>query len=160
MDQSLQFILLLLVSYLGLLAGAIISHYAKEELTSGKKYFKIGRAIIFGVIVFFFFMYLKLEYLISIPASLFAMVFAFIFSNRLRHINPGLFFYSFFAVVIFESKKSDISAILASLVFIFGIFEASIDLDGIDTNLISKIRLALFSNIIYFILSFILFFLF
>ncbi len=161
MDEFIQYILLLVISYLGLLAGIIISYMAKEEIKPGKKYFLILKTIIFGFIVYFFMTYLNIFPVISIILAIVFASFTFIWDKRMKFINTNMLYYSFFSVIIFETKLTFYSAIIGMLIFIFGLVTASIKSDKLEkTKLILRIKKILGENIIYIILGLILYFIF
>jgi hypothetical protein len=147
--MELTFFIILFVSYLGLLLGVIISHFSKEEIKEGKKYFKILKSVIFFVILSLFFVYLKLPYFISIPASVLIALFLFYWERKIEKINAELLYYSFFSVVIYETMN--VSPLYAVLIFIYGIPSASLKYE--DASLQKNALQAMLNNIIYIILS-------
>ena len=161
MNNFIQYILLLIISYFGLLAGTVISYLAKAEIKSGKKYFEIIKPIIFGFIVYFFMTYLNIFTVISVIMAVIFGGFTFIWDKRMKFINTNLLYYSFFAVIVFETKLSYYASIMAMLIFIFGIITASIKSEKLEkVKLFVRIKDILGENIIYLILGLILYFIF
>ena len=161
MDDFIQYILLLIISYLGLLAGIIISYMAKEEIKSGKKYFQILKPIIFVFIVYFFMTYLNIFPVISIILAIVFAGFTFIWDKRMKFINTNILYYSFFSVIIFETKLSYYASIIGVLIFIFGLITASIKSEKLEkVKLLPRVKKILGENIIYIILGLILYFIF
>lgn len=65
-----NYFITLIVVYLGLPIGYLISYFAKEELKDGKKYFIFFKAILFSLIMFLFLMHINLLVYINVPLSL------------------------------------------------------------------------------------------
>ncbi len=161
MDEIVKYFLVLFISYLGLLAGIIISNMAKEELTPGKRYFGILKSLIFGIILFQFFSYIKISYFISIPLSIIMGGLSYFWEKRMSEINMELWYYSFYAIILFETKKTDFFPILALLIFIYGIIVSSIKSEQLEElKLFQKITSILSQNIIFLIMGIFLSFLF
>lgn len=161
MDDFIQYILLLVISYLGLLAGIIISYMAKEEIKPGKKYFLILKAIIFAFIVYFFMTYLNIFPVISISLAIVFGGFTYIWDKRMKFINTNILYYSFFSVIIFETKLSYYAPIIGVLIFIFGLITASIKSEKLEkVKLLPRVKKILGENIIYLILGLLLYFIF
>jgi len=68
----------------------------------------------------------------------------------MKFINTGMVFYSFFSVVLFETKASNYSAIFATLIFIFGLASAAEKIEKIGkSSLFIKIRTVLLENVLF-----------
>ncbi|MBN2368168.1 hypothetical protein JXC34_04040 [Candidatus Woesearchaeota archaeon] len=126
MDANVRFLLMVLVSYLGLAAGVVISRMAKEEIKPGKKYFNFLKIAILTAIVSISAFYLTESILASAGLAIFAFVFGYWFEKSRIKINKNLVGYIVFAVLLFFAREDIISAIISGLVFIYGIAVASI----------------------------------
>ena len=118
----MNYVPVLLIGYLGLLAGCIISNYTKEELLPGKKYFIFIKSIIFSAVIFFFLLYLgQLLYVASI-LSLVVLGMAYLWATRFSYFD--LFSYSIFPLALYEMQNYLPHA--AILIFLYGIAAASV----------------------------------
>ena len=151
----MQFILLMIITYFGLLIGSLISSFTKEELKPGKKYFRILKTLTFSVIFFYFLDYLNLHILISIFLTIIMFLLSFNFVKK-QPLN-NIFFYSFFSIVLFETYN--FNPIVSLMIFSFGLIAASLEYD-FDYSLFQNIKLALTKNILYPILCILLYFVF
>ena len=159
--NQFQYIIFLLATYAGLLAGVVISHMTKEELTPGKKYFYAIKAIIFTIIIYNFSYYMLKDIVLSSVISFFGGLLSYFLERWFKVINADIFFYSFFAVIVYETRNSEYSAIIGSLVFLFGLVSASVKSEGIKSErLFIKIKDILPENIIYLIMGLLLSFVF
>ena len=149
--EVLQYVLLVLVSYLGLLAGFIISWMAKEELLIGRKYFAILKAVAFGLIFMNFMYYLKINTIISVLMSTVAGVFCFV----LGFSSLDLFFYSLFALFIYEMRNSDALPFTGILIFIYGLATSSLEMKPHKKILHSMIKI-FGKRSVYLLISFVL----
>jgi hypothetical protein len=149
-----KFLILLPLTYLGLFFGLMISQFSKEELRQGKKYFFMLKSFIFFIILSLFLNHLTLSFSISIPISLILAVFLYLCEKRISMINPEIFYYSFFSVVLYETIN--ISPVYAVLIFTYGIPSASVQFE--ETSFLKNTWRIISSNSIYLVLSMCLFF--
>ncbi len=119
-------ILILLFSLTGFLFGLILSFIAPEELKPGKKYFILIKEILFYLIIFFsffIFIYFKNYYFILIP--LIYLILNLILVKKKKYLLEEILNYSFFILylilLIIISLKSNLSLILPSLIFFYGL---------------------------------------
>jgi len=154
MEIILRYLLLLFICYFGLGVGAVIAHYVEEELKPGRKYFKVLKIFVFSTVVFYLLSYLKFGLDISIPTTLIMTLIVLLWDFRMKFINTGMVFYSFFAVVLFETKTSNYSAIFATLIFIFGLASAAekIEKKG-KSSVFLKLKTVLLENVLFLILG-------
>jgi hypothetical protein len=146
----MNYFLLLLVSYLGLAAGTIISHMAKEEIKPGIKYFKAGKSLAAGAILFAFFLHLGLHPVVNVMFSLLIAAASFWLDRMIDFANTDIFYYGLFAILLFEAFQSHYAPAIATGIFVFGVIAASIKSEGIaDLSIIEKTYRILLSNIIY-----------
>jgi hypothetical protein len=151
MQQTLIYFLFLILSYFGLVAGIIISNFAKEELNAGKKYFQILKTLIFAAILFFFMQHLAIEYYLAIPLVLIISILSYLWEKTMKHVSTEIFFYSFFAIVFYELKYPPIVTLL---IFIYGMASASIKAEQMqDIKLPGQLIVVLSNNLIYIIMG-------
>jgi hypothetical protein len=104
-------------AFLGLVVGDVLSKIAPEEMKPGKKYFKIGKIVLAWLIVltFFFFSWkvLNVHYIFLI---LFGLLMGIFFRGTYFMFGVGIGFVS-----------GGFSYLLASLIFVFGMFEGSLN---------------------------------
>nr|MCK4929470.1 hypothetical protein [Nanoarchaeota archaeon] len=114
----LTYIILLIIIFLGLLIGLLIGYMAKEELKPGKKYFDILRhALFIAILVVFFVKNPSVVFIIFIAA----LVIIFSFSKH----RETLYYYTL-AVIFFLSWHYNGFALLAPLIFLYGLPVGSI----------------------------------
>lgn len=118
----LMLVLMLLATYLGLFSGVVISHFTKEEMATGKKYFLIGKAALFSVVLYFFLSHLALGWMLSLPASVFAGIIIYLWDRRIKYFNTDMVYYGFFSVAFYETKGVPLISVP---IFLFGIFASS-----------------------------------
>ena len=146
--EPFRYFLLLTISYLGLAAGRVISHFAKEELIPGRRYFIIIRSMVFSAVLLCFLLYLKQILIIVLPVALLLGFFSYLAEQK---TDTGFFYYSFFAISLFETSSGSYAPIVAILIFVFGLATASIKTEKTVFRL-------LLDNIIYILLASLLFF--
>ena len=151
----MEFILLVLITYIGLLIGSLISSFTKEELKQGRKYFKLLKAVVFSVVFYYFFEYLNLYFIISIFLTI--ILFFISFSMIRKQPNNNLFFYSFFSIVMYETIGYN--AVIPLMIFVFGMLSSSIEYDA-DCGMMQNIKIGLSKNLLYPVLCVILYFIF
>jgi len=85
----------IIIAFLGLLTGSIISYYSEEEIKSFKKYIPFAQLIIFTMIFVTIFIYIPF----FIASSLMVLSFAFIFLFWHKQ-NLNILDYMVFGVII------------------------------------------------------------
>ena len=108
----LTYLVLLILAFIGLFIGLLISYASQEELKPGLKYFNILRHLLFIAILIVFF--------VKNPSILFIILIAvliIIFSFS-RH-RETLYYYAL-AVIFFLSWRFNGFALLAPLIFLYG----------------------------------------
>lgn len=114
----INYLAVVFVSYLGLLAGIIISYFTKEELAPGKKHFvAMQNLLVFGV-------FLAGAYVRRFPWVIWILFGALVIliwnMKNLRHKSALM--YLFFAVIIWIASFEMIAIqIVASMIFLAGI---------------------------------------
>lgn len=159
MDELTKYISLLIISYLGLAIGVIISHIVKEELKPGKRYFLLLRPIIFAVVFIHFMIYLKINLVISTIISIIPGLVMYFWDWRIKFVNSDMLFYAFFSVILFETRLSRYAPIISILIFIFGLLTSAIRFNK-ELSVFFNLRKTLGENIVYMILGLLLVFVF
>lgn len=138
--ESFAYLLLLIVCYLGLPVGTVISHFTKEELLSGKKYFIFFQLCIFSLAFFMFLFKLTDRFIASIFCSSIALAIGYFWRGNQISIQ---FMYSLFAIALYETH----SPVIGALIFFFGIIESSQNFE--DTRFIHNATSALSKGLIF-----------
>lgn len=153
----MQYLLLVVLSYLGLGVGVLISYFAKEEIKPGQKYFRIAKQVVFAAIFYLFLDHLMLEKLFILGLVFITTILSYVWDNRMRFVNADWFYYSFFAVVMYEIRLGEQLLNTSILIFIFGIIAASIKMKKLlKKTLYSNFGNLLMQNSLYILLSLVL----
>lgn len=148
MDDAIKYIIILALSYLGLFAGVLVSHFTKEELNDGKKYFRMIKYIAFISVLYLFFDSMGLALPVIALCIIFFSVLYYFVEKSLKHINPDMFCYSFFSLALFETRDNNI--IVPAMIFIFGLATSSLLSSNLeDSGFSRKLWFSLSGNIIY-----------
>ena len=145
---TLNYVLLFIITYLGLFAGTIISYFTKEELKPGKKYFAYARPVLFSIIFFAYLNFISLNLTISTIFSIIAGIVYYMWGIKSNNYYSDLFAYSLFGIILFETNIT----LIASLIFIFGLFTASIYYKQKD-KLLENLSNIMKRNIVFFIVG-------
>lgn len=130
--EILNYFLISLVVYLGLLAGIIISYMAKEELKPGKRYFILAHNITLAFILYFILEFIKANVYIVFLLPLAFVVFLFYYtetykkSYALYPILGGFFF-------IVSSNNNQL-LIMSGLIFFYGFLIGTLQTDFKQKN--------------------------
>jgi hypothetical protein len=158
----IEYVLALVISYLGLLAGNILAFISPEEIKPYKDYFEILKyALLLGI-------FSTLLYAYGFHAWLTAL-FTIILTAALYLVKKDFVTYILLAFAFFLSFKVQATIVTASLIFLFGMLAAAtfsepfmknrkkitLCFKGIKINVIGK---TLMNYIPYFIISVILMF--
>ena len=108
----IQYIFTSIIVFLGLVFGFIISHFAKEELKPGKKYFiLLQRLLALAIFVFFMYSFHVRIYIIIIALFILStLIYQFDFSLSIYYVVFGMLY-------SFSPEPLTISA----LMFLFGL---------------------------------------
>jgi membrane-associated HD superfamily phosphohydrolase len=137
MISTLQFLLSGLVAYLGIAAGLIISTLAKEELKQGRSYFVLLQEIVLLSIFLVTMRTQSISSSISVPL---AVVLVILIQFRVFKSTP--FVYPLLAIAsLFAAGNSVGFFIVSSLIFIYGLAAAALQLDVRKKNY-SRVLLA------------------
>lgn len=109
----LSYLALLLIVFLGVFIGLLISYMAKEELKPGAKYFNILKhAVFLAILVVFFVKNPSIMFVLVIAA----IIIAFSFSKHWE----TLYYYAL-GIIFFLSWKYNGFSLLAPLMFLYGL---------------------------------------
>ena len=113
----IEYFLLSIAVFLGLCAGLLISHFAKEELPFGKKYFillqRLTALVILGV--FLYSLHTKIYFIIVALFILSTLIYRFNFTVSIYYLAFGILF-------AFSPELGNLSA----LMFLFGLFSGAL----------------------------------
>ncbi|MFH0977795.1 MAG: hypothetical protein V1837_00695 [Candidatus Woesearchaeota archaeon] len=126
MISDLQFLLVGVVCYLGLLAGLIISLLSKEELKPGRKYFVLLQhaILIVSLVIFLYSNELNIFLVITLGALL-ALLLALT-----SKVSQSIVAYPFMALFLSLSRyNSSLFFLLAALAFLYGLPTASLQME-------------------------------
>ena len=140
--QILNYFLISLVVYLGLLVGIVLSFMAKEELKPGKRYFILLHNIILGVILFFILEFLNINVYLILFLPLVLVVFLFKYSELYRkswiiYLLLGIIFY-------LASKNVNHLLIMSTLILFYGFLVSSLQFNKKDYYKILLMNLGFF----------------
>ncbi len=117
----LRYLLILLICFLGLHTGTVMAHFTKQEVIAGKRYFFMLKPILFSFVMAYFFIFLKLNYLlIGILTVLFFILAYF----TMKKVDHDFIFYAAFSIVIFETRT--FSYVPGILVFSYGLIVSAL----------------------------------
>jgi len=134
---------IIIISFVGLVIGLILSNYTKDELKSGKKYFTLFKRIILIVLI----VALLFQ---AFPNYLWVFIF-FVVGILVSFLFRKIYFYLGLALFTSFLVSKGFVALISSLVFIFGLPYGT----PFHHNK-NKIRFIIF-NFILFIIPFVLF---
>ena len=109
----LTFALISLVVYSGLLFGALLSYWVKEELKPGEHYFKLAKRFIYFVLIATTCLIVGIEQWMVMLAIFLLLVVAYVKFMDSRYIQV------FLGVILYYFRNHELFAIVASLIFIF-----------------------------------------
>ena len=134
----LKYIILTIISFLGLLAGSLIIFMASEEQKPGKRYFVFTQNVTMALIVALLLFFYNLDIILIIIIPLIVFILSYYIKNPKRSyaLYPliGIFFYIFF-------KNNNLLIILSILTFIYGLVTAFLLIDVKNKKSIIKLVL-------------------
>ncbi len=140
----LNYFLISLVVYSGLLFGIILSLMAKEELKSGKKYFILVHNILLAFILFFILEYINANPFVILLLPLVFVIFLFKYtltyskSHVLYPILGGLFY--------IVSSNTNQFLLMSTLIFFYGVVVGTLQFDMKKTKKITNLYSVLMRN--------------
>jgi hypothetical protein len=132
--ELVEFLIVLLLSTLGLVAGLIVGNFSREEWKDGKKYFLWAQDIIILALIYFLWSANVLTLLVLWPVVL---LFALMLlhpewvsehTKLLKGLRTGFFSWVLFGFVLFSVKESSVFQMIAILIFLYGIPEGTLAL--------------------------------
>lgn len=112
----ITYFLALMVSFLGVLIGAVLNFIAKEEIKAGKRYFILLKKILLILMVIVFINYLKLNIFLRILLYLLLIILLSLRDSKSYFIYPALGF-----LFYFSSLDKNLLLTQSSLIFIYGL---------------------------------------
>ncbi len=112
----LKYSVILVITYLGLAAGIILSYIAKEEIMIGRKYLKLLQKILLSLVVLFVFYFLNINIILVIIISVVILLLLLFIKNihqQYMYALLGLFYW-------ISSKNINAFIIISSLIFLYG----------------------------------------
>jgi hypothetical protein len=116
-----------IIVFLGVIAGKIISSYTKGEVKQYKNYLVWTKKILLLILVIIALYFIKFNFL-NLILFIFGFIFGFLF--RSRYFYWGLLLASSFLI------SKEVMLLIASIIFIYGIFYGSLDRKWITINFI------------------------
>jgi len=148
----INYFLISLIVYLGLLLGIVLSFMTKEELKPGKKYFILVHNILLGFILFFVLESLNINVYLTLFLPLILIVFLFFYG--LIYKKSNIIYFLLGVVFWISSKNLNYLLIISSLIFFYGFLISSLQIDFKKKNYLQILyRNLLFFNclVLYFI---------
>ncbi len=136
-------VLVSLLAFIGILLGALLAFFTKEELEPGQKYFEmLIKGILLVLMVVLLFKSLE-NYLLTAIAFFLGIVISFLFRKNYFYFGIALFSSSFYS--------KDFFTFVAALIFLYGLpFGTLIAFNNLKK--IKRIYLIIFTNFILFVL--------
>ena len=137
----LRYIIITIISFLGLLAGSLIIFMASEEQKPGRKYFiftqDITAALVIALLLFF--------YNFDIISIVIISLIAYSFLYHAKNIKKSYFIYPLIGIIFYLILNNNILLIILSLLtFIYGLATAFLLVD--TKNKKSVIQLVLYHS--------------
>jgi len=151
--QPLNYILTLLITFLGLGCGATLALLAEEELSTGKKYFIMIKHFLLVVIVAMFLYFFDLNRIIAVMLVIIVFILLYM-SNVESH-----FIYAFLSFIFFFSHfNQKLLVIESALIFLYGFPEGSLFvIQNLKKKKLDVIKSLVTSHGSYFIIGIVLF---
>jgi len=141
----LNYFLISLVVYLGLLIGIILSFMAKEELKDGRKYFILLHNIILAFVLFFILEFFNVNVFLALFLPLILIVVLFYFNEIYK---KSYVVYVLFGIVFyFSSKNINLLLIISSLILFYGFLISSLQINFKKKNYFG----ILLKNLLFFV---------
>jgi hypothetical protein len=118
-SYMLIYLLTTLVVFLGVYVGAILAFMVPEEVKPGKIYFRILAAALLIIIPLVLFYSYGVDLLLLVLLGTFAGICVY-FATNINLLNQ-LTYFSMGVALFFSTKTSDIFALTAVLIFLYGI---------------------------------------
>ena len=120
----LNYFLVSIITYLGLLIGIILIKLAPEEQKPGKKYFILLKKILFFVIIVFLLFSYKINIILTTILLFFTII---LLLNKKINLENSSRVYFFLGIIFYlSSKVFNLFVIESVLIFLFGIPTSSL----------------------------------
>jgi hypothetical protein len=154
--EIFQFLLILLVTYFGMLIGTIISRFTREEINPGKKYFLSVKSFILTFIFSYFFYQLNINIFVILVTSITFFIIVHSLNRKYKSVYTNLIEFSLMSIMFNETLK--FGYIVSILCFFYLIVFASLEYD-IKFNFVNNLKISfvktfyfpIFLIILYFI---------
>lgn len=143
--EILNYFLISLIVYIGLIAGIVISYMAKEEINPGRRYFVLAHNIILAFILFFILEFIHANVFVTLLLPLAFVVFLFYYTETYKK-SPVLYgiLGGFFYISSFDINNL---IIMSSLIFFYGLLIGALHVDFKEKNYFKVIL----KNLLFFI---------
>ncbi len=143
--EILNYFLISLVVYSGLLFGMVVSYLAKEELKDGKRYFVLLHNIVLAFILFFVLEFFRVNVYLALFLPLVLVVVLFYFNEVYKksymvYLLLGIVFY-------LSSKNINLLLIVSSLILFYGFLIGSLQVNFKEKNYLK----VLWQNLLFFV---------
>jgi len=127
----LSYILASIIAYLGLVAGIMIIHFAKEEQKAGMPYFLLFQNLLVSISVSFLVFFLGWNIFINISLTFLSLLVLFL----IKPITKSYYIYPLLGLFLFLAYDSpSYLAIQASLIFLLGLPTSALLYNQKDTK--------------------------
>jgi hypothetical protein len=129
---DLTLLLILIVSFFGIIIGYFLSLIAPEELIPGKDYLLFYRKLIISLLIGVFFTFFINDLLFKIITFFIAFVIKFIIFYKIKHFNNlsekfySIFYYLCPFFIIYVNNDLNYLIIISIIVFVLGTINSSI----------------------------------
>jgi hypothetical protein len=123
----LNYFLVSVLAYLGLLVGVILIKLAPEEQKPGKKYFILLKKILFFLTITFLLFFYKINFILSLLFLFFILI---LILNKKIKLEKSYLVYLLLGIIFYLSSKIfDLFVIESVIIFLYGISNASLNLN-------------------------------
>lgn len=117
--ETINYILLSIVSYIGLFCGVLLAFIAPEEQRPGKNYFLFARKIILGTMVMALLILAPTIYIFATSVILLIMMF-------FRNLNNYIVYLLFVPVIYLSINNSFLILIISTQIFLYGMLTGTL----------------------------------
>lgn len=135
----LDYLLTLIICFLGLFIGAVLAFMAKDELKAGRKYFILMQQILIMLIVFFVLFSFDINIYVCTTIALLALIAYYYLHNRIKTQSIHILL----TVAFFTGYLNSYFAVIASLIFLFGLPTGSLFAE----NMLKKGKIVVFGKL-------------
>ncbi len=143
--EIVNYFLISLVVYLGLLFGMVVSYLAKEELKDGKRYFVLLHNLILAFILFFILEFFRLNAYLALFLPLILVIALFYFKELYK--KSHIVYFLLGIVFYISSKNMNLLLIISSLILFYGFLIGSLQINFKEKNYLK----ILVHNLLFFV---------